>query len=62
MISRLTAFAATFAVLATATLAFAASAPSHDASIAKATTVQPMKVIQLERVVVTGKRVADASR
>ena len=61
MISRLTAFAATFAVLATATLAFAASAPSHDAA-AKAAATQPMKVIQLERVVITGKRVADASR
>ena len=61
MISRLTAFAATFAVLATATLAFAASAPSHDAA-AKAAVTQPMKVIRLERVVVTGKRVADASR
>ena len=59
MISRLTAFAATFAVLATATLAFAASAPSHDAA-AKATAAQPMKVIQLERVVVTGKRAARA--
>ena len=59
MISRLTAFAATFAVLVTATLAFAASAPSHDAA-AKAAAAQPMTVIQLERVVVTGKRVASA--
>ena len=62
MISRLTAFAATFAVLVTATLAVAASAPSHDASAAKPAATQPMKVVQLERVVVTGKRVADASR
>ena len=59
MISRLTAFAATFAVLVTATLAFAASAPSHDATT-KATAAQPMTVIQLERVVVTGKRAARA--
>ncbi len=61
MISRLTALAATFAVLATATLAFAASAPQRDAS-ARAASAQPMKVIQLERVVITGKRVAAASR
>ena len=59
MISRLTAFAATFAVLVTATLAFAASAPSYDAAT-KAAAEQPMKVIQLERVVVTGKRAARA--
>ena len=59
MISRLTAFAATFAVLVTATFAFATSSPSHDAA-AKSAAAQPMKVIQLERVVVTGKRVASA--
>jgi len=62
MISRLTAFAATFAVLATATLAFAASAPSHDASAVKAAATQPMKVVQFERVVVTGKRVSAVAR
>ena len=59
MISRLTAFAATFAVLVTATLAFAASTTSPDTA-AKAAAAQPMKVIQLERVVVTGKRAARA--
>ena len=61
MISRLTAFAATFAVLVTATLAFAASAPQRDV-VAPDARSQPIKVIQLERVLITGKRVAAASR
>ena len=61
MISRLTAYAATFAVLVTATLAFAASAPQRDV-VAPGAHSQPIKVIQLERVVITGKRVATASR
>lgn len=61
MISRLTAFAATFAVLVTATLAFAASTPLRDVA-APSATAQPMKVIQLERVVITGKRLVAPSR
>ena len=61
MISRLTAFAATFAVLVTATLAFAASAPQRDVA-APGAIAQPMKVIQLERVVITGKRLDAVSR
>ncbi len=56
MISRLTAFAATFAVLATASLAFAASVHLPEASMRRI-AVEPMPVVQLERVVITGKRV-----
>ena len=61
MISRLTAFAATFAVLATATFAVATSVPQRDVA-APSAAAQPMKVIQLERVVITGKRFAAGSR
>ncbi|MBS0446157.1 MAG: hypothetical protein JSR59_09425 [Proteobacteria bacterium] len=48
MISRLTAYATLFAVLATTTIAIATAAPA-----AKATTV-----VQLPTVVVTGHRIA----
>ena len=58
MISRLTALAATFAVLATASLAFAAG--SHPADTAGAT--KQVRVVQLERVLVTAKRTAPAPR
>lgn len=51
MISRLTAFAATFAVLATASIAFAASAQNRAHAEAK-----PLPVVQFETVVVIGKR------
>ena len=58
MISRLSAFAALFAVLATS-LTVAASAgiaAAHARQFGAAAA--PMTVYQLERVVVTGKRVA----
>jgi len=51
MISRLTAFAATFAVVAAASIAFAASA--HQSSVQAA---RAMPVVQLQTVVVTGHR------
>jgi hypothetical protein len=55
MISRLTAFAATFAVLAAASIAFAASA--HQSSVqAAAQSARAMPVVQLQTVVVTGHR------
>jgi hypothetical protein len=56
MISRLTAFGVIFAVVTTATLAFAASSENKQASVRSTATV--MLVYQLERVVVTGKRVS----
>jgi hypothetical protein len=54
MISRLTAFAATFAVLATASIAFAAS--TQHGSLGNTAAAKPLPVVQLETVVVTGRR------
>jgi hypothetical protein len=60
IVSRVTALAALFAVLATASLTFAADrqagAPAARAAADEAA------VVQLERVVVTGKRLAAAAR
>lgn len=53
MISRLSAFAAVFAVLATASIAFAATTQQAHRISAQA---QTLPVVQLETVVVTGKR------
>ena len=58
MISRLTTLAATFAILATASLAYAASA--HHAPTAA--PAKQVRVVQLERVVVTAKRDDYAAR
>jgi len=64
MISRLSAFAALFAVLA-ACLAVLSTA--NDATAASSGSLQlepsatPMKVYDLQRVVITGKRVASAN-
>ncbi|HEY9068281.1 MAG TPA: hypothetical protein VIO33_25070 [Burkholderiaceae bacterium] len=55
MISRLSAYAATFAVIATATIAFAASA---QARFDQQQAAKAMPVVQLETVVVTGHRTA----
>jgi hypothetical protein len=63
MISRLSAFAATFAVLATASLAFAAGSQNIAvaAGPAAVASVKQVRVIQLERVTIVGKRLpADA--
>jgi hypothetical protein len=58
MISRLTALAALFAVVTTATLAFAATSV-QDHPVATASTAKAMPVYQFERVVITGKRTAN---
>ena len=55
MISRLSAFAATFAVLATASIAFAASAQHENLASAPA-AAKPLPIVQFETVVVTGRR------
>ncbi len=60
MISRLSAFAAVFAVLATASLAFAADL--RFGAPATAATATPVKVVQLERVVVTAQRLQARTR
>ena len=60
MISRLTALATVFAVVATATLAFAANSASDQAAIQNAAATMP--VFQLERVVITGKRVSNPNK
>ena len=62
MISRLTLCAVTFAVLAATTLALAANASHRDVSAAAAAAAQPMQVIQLEPVLVIGRRVASGAR
>jgi hypothetical protein len=61
LISRLSASAALFAVLATATLAFAADR-SAAMQPSAAATAAPAPVIQLERVVVTARRLPAESR
>ena len=60
MISRLTLSALVFAVIGTASLAFAATA--HQAAIAvPAAAAKQVRVVQLERVVVIGKRLPQGS-
>ena len=54
MISRVTALAAVFAVLATATLSFAATV--QYAHVPPATAAKPVRVVQLEPVVIVAKR------
>ena len=54
MISRLSAFAATFAVLVAASLGVAASAHQPSREI----TAKAVRTVQLEKVVITAKRVA----
>jgi Flp pilus assembly protein CpaB len=53
MISRLTAAAAVFAILAAASLTFAADLP-HDVPVTRAAATQA-PVVHLERVVITAK-------
>ena len=60
MISRLTLSAVIFAIIGTASLAFAASA--HQAAVASQVAAKQVRVVQLERVVVTAKRLPQASR
>lgn len=58
MISRLTALAVLFAVVTTAALAYAANA-SLDQTAAQPAAAKSMPIYQLERVVITGNRVAN---
>jgi hypothetical protein len=59
MISRLTAFAATFAIVTTASLAFAASA--QQARFQTPAAAEAVRVVQLDTVVVVAKRVAKSA-
>jgi hypothetical protein len=60
IISRVTALAALFSVLATASLAFAADRQAHVPTAQR--TADAAGVVQLERVVVTAQRLAVAAR
>jgi hypothetical protein len=60
MISRLSAAAALFSVLVTASLAFAADI--HQSVAVTQAGKSPAQVVQLERVVVTAKRLSAESR
>ncbi len=63
MISRLTAFAATFAVLVAATLSFATAAQHPAASRApQAHQAKQVRVVQLDTVVIVGHRSAPETR
>lgn len=55
MISRLTALATAFAILGTASLGYAAST-RQAANEAPAAAAKTVRIVQLERVVVTAKR------
>ena len=59
MTSRLTAFAAIFAIISAASLTFAANA-QHPAPVAPAAAKQ-VRVVQLERVVIVAKRLPQQS-
>jgi hypothetical protein len=58
MISRLTAYAAVFAVLSAATITFASNASSQAVAPAPVAAAASLPVVQLERVVVIGRRAA----
>ena len=60
MISRLTTSAAIFAVLATASIAFAASA-QHE-NLGNASAAKPLPVVRFETIVVTGHRASLADK
>ena len=60
MISRLSTLAVTFAVLATASLAIAASA-QHEA-LATPAAAKPVRIVQLDTVVIIAKRLPQAAR
>ncbi len=63
MISRLTASAALFAVITTATLSFAATSTQVRApGPAAAAAAAPLPVVQLEPVVIVGRRAAQPQR
>ena len=60
MISRLTAFAATFAILATASLSYATG--SHYSAVgAPGANAKAVRIVQLEPVVITAKRIGPSA-
>ncbi len=61
MISRLTTLATCFAVLATATLSYAAST-QQSAITAPAAVAKQVRIVELERVVITTKRLSAPTR
>ncbi len=61
MISRLTTLATCFAVLATATLSYAASTQQTTIA-APAAVAKQVRIVELERVVVTAKRLTAPTR
>ena len=60
MISRLTALAAVFSICAAASITYAASV-QHTAPIVASASAKPVRIVQLERVVVTAKRLPQAA-
>jgi hypothetical protein len=62
MISRLTAYAAVFAVLSAATITFASNATLQTVGPAPVATAASLPVVQLERVEVIGRRAALTQR
>ena len=60
MISRLSARAAAFAILATATLAYATGA--HQSGTLPAAAAHAVRVVQLDTVVITAQRLPQAQR
>lgn len=62
MISRLSAIAALFAIVVTGTVTYAASAHQAATATAIAAAAKPVRTVQLERVVVVGKRIDSATR
>ncbi len=61
MISRLTLSAVVFSIVGTASLAFAANVHQAAATAHQAGAAKAVRVVQLERVVVTAKRLAPAA-
>ena len=62
MISRLTAYAALFAVLSAATITFASNGASQALAAPAAAAAQAMPVVQLGRVEVIGRRSVELGR
>ncbi len=56
MISRLTAFATLFSIAAAASLTLAAGAHQGTPSVATSAAAKQVRIVQLERVVIVGKR------
>ena len=59
MISRLTTIAALFSVLATASITFAAG--SHQTALATSGSAKQVRIVQLQPVVITAKRLEQSA-